>query len=218
VTTRQRPSDIGAGDARRLAIESGREIAQTRRATGISQRIVAVRAGISASQLGRLERGELRRPSLDVLCRAARGAGLAPSLKLYPAGPRVRDAPQLALLGRFETLLATPLWMRREVTLPIEGDQRAWDARVTDGRRTASVEAESKIGDVQALERRLELKVRDDPDAGVVILLVNRTAHNLRVLAEHREVFRVLLPLDGAPIIRALRSGRLPMAGGILLL
>jgi len=87
---------------------------------------------------------------------------LAPSLKLYPAGPRIRDAPQLALLGRFEALLAPSLQMRREVTLPIAGDQRAWDARVTDGRRSASVEGETKIGDAQALERRLALKIRDE--------------------------------------------------------
>jgi len=209
---------MGAADARRLVADAGIEIAEARRTVGVSQRLVAVRAGMSASQLGRLERGELRRPTVDALCRAARGVGLAPSLKLYPAGPRVRDAAQLRLLARFESLLATPLRMSREVPLPIVGDQRAWDARITDGRRVSSVEAETRIRDAQALERRLALKARDDPGAGVVILVVNRTAHNLRVLDAYREAFRTQLPLDGAAIVRALRAGRLPAAGGVLVL
>jgi transcriptional regulator with XRE-family HTH domain len=218
MTTRQRAGDIGAADARHLVAEAGREIVDARRAGGHSQRFVAARAGISPSQLGRLERSELRRPSLDVVCRAARGVGLAVSFRLFPSGPRVRDAAQLRLLDRFEALLGQPLQVRREVPLPVTGDQRAWDARVTDGMRAASVEAESRLHDIQATERRIALKARDDPGSGVVILLVNRTAHNRRVLAEHRESLRARFPLDGAAIIDALRHGRLPAASGILML
>ena len=101
--------------------------------------------------------------------------------------------------------------------LPIPGDQRAWDARIDSPEGRASIEAESRLHDLQAQARRIALKQRDDPQAGVVILVVNRTAHNRRVLAEHRGALRHQFPLDGAAIARALRAGRLPAANGIIL-
>jgi transcriptional regulator with XRE-family HTH domain len=215
--TRERASDLGAADARRLTELIGRELGTTRRTLGISAETAAGRAGMSASQWGRLERRELRRPTLEQVCRAARGVGLAPSFTLYPTGERIRDAAQLALLARFETLLAPSVRLLREVPLTIPGDLRAWDGRITAGGRTASIEGESRVHDAQALARRIALKVRDDPDAGVVILVLNQTAHNRRVLAEHREALRAQFPLDGAAILRALRAGRIPQAGGIVL-
>ena len=80
------------------------------------------------------------------------------------------------------------------------------------------MDAETRIGDVQALARRLAATLRDDPRSRVLILVVARTAHNLRVLREHREALRDLLPLDGAAIARALRAGRIPTASGIIVL
>ena len=217
MATRQRPGDLGAEDARRQLQTAGRDIRDARRALGISIAAAARRAGTSASQLGRIERGVLRRPSVDQVFRAARAVGLEPALRLLPVGARVRDKAQLGVLARLELLLATPLRMRHEVPIPRPGDPRAWDGRITDGSATASIEAESKLWDVQATERRIALKSRDDPDAGVVILVLNRTAYNRRILAEHREALRARFPLDGAAIARALRAGRLPPAGGIIL-
>ena len=140
-----------------------------------------------------------------------------PAFQRYKGDVQVRDRAQLALLTRFEALLAPPIRMRREVPLPIAGDKRAWDGRLSDGTRTASVEGESRIDDCQALARRIELKARDDPSAGPVILVLNRTAHNRDVLREHREALRAQFPLDGAAIARALRRGEVPRAGGIIL-
>jgi hypothetical protein len=79
-------------------------------------------------------------------------------------------------------------------------------------------EAETHIHDVQALERGIELKLRDDRRASVVVLVVARSDHNRRVIAEHRESLRNLFPLDGAAVLRALSAGRTPAAGGIVLL
>ena len=143
--------------------------------------------------------------------------GLRPFFKLYPDEAPVRDAAQLTLLARFERLLGPPLRLRREVALPIAGDMRAWDGRITDGREIASIEGESKLDDVQAVSRRIELKTRDDPDAGVVILVLSRTAHNRRILADHREALRAQFPLDGAAVARELRRGRVPPRSGIIL-
>lgn len=194
------------------------EVRAQRMTLGISQELAASRAGVSESAYARFERGELGRPTLDRLCRAARAVGLAPSLSFYPTGEPIRDAAQLALLSRFEALLGPPLRLRREVPLPIQMDLRAWDGRITDGRRTASIEGESKLHDIQAISRRLALKARDDPGAGVVILVVNQTAHNRRILAAHREALRSQFPLDGGAIARALRAGTVPAAAGIILL
>jgi transcriptional regulator with XRE-family HTH domain len=219
MATRSRPADEAREDARYLAGELGRELRIARRLGGLSIGEAAKRAAMSDSQLSRLELGRLTRPDFDQLARAGRAVGLRLSCRFYPTGEPVRDHAQLTILARFEHLLAPPLASRREVPLPIVGDLRAWDARITDGRRrSASVEVESKITDAQALQRRLEAKVRDDPEAGPVILVLNRTAHNRSVLAAHREAFRALLPLDGGSIIRCLRRGEAPTLGGIVLL
>ena len=209
---------MGREDASRLATEFGRELRIARRAAGVSQATLATRAAMSDSQLSRLERGRSSRATLDQLCRAARAAELRPSLRLYPTGVSIRDHAQLALLGRLEAVLAPPLRLRREVPIPLHGDPRAWDGRITDGRRSASIEGESKIVDAQSLQRRVEAKIRDDPDAGVVILVLNRTAHNRAVLRVHREAFRLMAPLDGGRILFHLRRGEVPPAGGIVML
>ena len=218
MATRQRPGDVGADDARRLYAYVGREIRGARISRGISLEAAGRRAGFSGTQLGRIERNAIERPSLDQLCRAARSVGLKPALRLYPDGAPIRDAGQIALLGRLEALLAPPLRLRREVPIPLPGDLRAWDGRIDDGTHVASVEGEARLDDAQAVERRIQAKRRDDPGAGVVILVVNRTAHNRRILREHREALRAGFPLDGASIARELRRGRVPSTGGIILL
>ena len=218
VGTRERPGDRGEADARRISSTVGRDLRDARRTTGLSLREAGLRAGLSAPQLGRLERGVIRQPSVRVICRAARAVGLAASVKLYPAGPPVRDRAQLALLARFAATLAPPISILREVPLPVSGDLRAWDARISDGRRVASIEAESRIDDAQALERRIAGKQRDDPGAGAVILVVNRTAHNRQALAACREGLRERFPLDGGAILASLRRGQVPAVGGIVLL
>jgi transcriptional regulator with XRE-family HTH domain len=218
MATRERRGDIGAAAARRIVLDIGHELRDGRLDRGLSQRTVAQAAGVSASQLGRLERGETARPTLDQLCRVACALGLDPSLRLFPAGPPVRDAGQLAVLNRFEALLASPLRMLREIGLPHAGDQRAWDGMTVGGSEPFFEDAETRLRDIQAVSRRVELKLRDDPRGRIVILVVARTAHNRRVLAIHREALRAQFPLDGAAIARALRRGEAPSASGIIML
>ncbi len=218
MTIRRRLADLGSEDARQAALAGGNELRATRLALGLSLATVARAAGISESQLSRLERGRIRRPTLDQLARAARPLGLKATLRFFPEGSPVRDAGQLALFGRFERLLAPPLWLRREVALPRQGDLRAWDGLPRGDGASAFVEGETHLGDTQAQARRVALKLRDDPRADVVILVVARSAHNHRVLVEHREALRAQFPLDGATMARELRSGRVPHASGIIVL
>src|SRR3954469_16565154 len=218
MATRERPSDVGAADARRMIGKLGPELKAGRRELGMSQARASRRAGISRSQLGRVERGQLATVSIDHLARAARAVGLEAVVKLYTDETPVRDQGQLALLARFAQRIRPPIRIRREVALPIAGDLRAWDARITDGDGTASIEGEARLHDVQALSRRIALKQRDDPHAGAVILLVSRTTHNRAMVGLHRDALRAQFPMDGSAILGDLRRGRVPRDGGILLL
>jgi transcriptional regulator with XRE-family HTH domain len=218
MATRERPGDVGAADARRTLGTIGPELKAGRRELGMSQARASRRAGISRSLLGRVERGQLATVTVDHLARAARAVGLKAVVKLYPDETPVRDQGQLALLARFEERINPPIRLRREVALPIASDLRAWDARITDGDATASIEGEARLNDVQAVSRRVALKQRDDPQAGAVILLVSRTAHNRAVVALHRDALRAQFPMDGAAILAALRRGTVPRASGILML
>ena len=213
----QRRSALGRADARRLATSMAGELRSTRIAAGISQATAARAAGISRAQWGRLERNEELRPDLVELSAAGRALGLELGARYHPVGSPIRDRAQLALLERFEHLLGALLRMRREVPLPIPGDLRAWDAMVEGADGPFFVEGESRMGDAQAVERRLRLKQRDDPRARVVILVLSRSRHHQELLAAHREVLRDLLPLDGPAIVRAIRGGHRPPASGIVL-
>ncbi len=215
---RRGPSDLGSDDAARVRRELAHELRETRLALGLSQREVARIALVSPSRLSRLERGTTVEPSLSVVCRTARVLGLRLSAKLYPSGSPVRDAASLRLGDRFRALVQPPARLRGETPLPAPDELRAWDGLVTDGERAAFTEYESRFGDIQAQTRRIALKLRDDPRADVVILVVARTRHNLRVLAEHRDTLRAEFPLDGAAIARELRGGRVPRESGIITL
>jgi transcriptional regulator with XRE-family HTH domain len=214
----QRRADVGLADGRRLARRIGSELRDTRMSAGLSLATVAHAAGMSAAQLGRIERAELEAPDLVQICRAARALGHIASVRLFPVGSPVRDAAHLALLQRFEARLGHPLRLVREVPLPIEGDRRAWDGMVLGAETPIFTEAETHIHDAQALERGIGLKLRDDPRSSTVLLIASRTRHNRRVIDEHRESLRGLFPLDGGAILRAISAGRVPNAGGILLL
>jgi transcriptional regulator with XRE-family HTH domain len=198
----------------------GSEHRAARVAAGLSLRTAAAASGGSRSQLCRFERGELDRISIQDLGAWFAVLGLDLSIKTYPAGDPIRDRAQLALLERLRTRLHPDLRWRTEVPLPIENDQRAWDAEIR-GRQPspwrARVEAETRIGDGQALERKLALKLRDDPD-GHLILLISDTRTNRRAINALGRGLRAMLPLNGRPILSALSIGREPPDSGIVIM
>ena len=81
--------------------------------------------------------------------------------------------------------------------------------------RTA-IELEMRLGDVQALRRRHDLKRRDDPTEHF-LLVVAATRHNRRVLAEFASLFDDLPRLRPSAVRQALESGRHPPTGLVLL-
>lgn len=194
----------------------GEELRLARVASGLSQSSVARVAGVSHSTVGRVERGRLPGVSIDVIGRLAATLGLDLVVRVYPRGDPVRDAAHVALLGRLRRRLPAGTTWQTEVPLPLPGDLRAWDAVIGQANDQVAVEAETRLLDIQAVERRILLKQRDGRMARVVVL-VSDTAPNRRALAAGREHLRGSFPLDTHEILSALRSGRLPIASGIVI-
>src|SRR4029079_5356824 len=174
----------------------------------------------SHQQLLRFEHGTLRSVMLEDIGAWFAVLGLDLSMRTYPAGDPIRDRAQLALLERLRVRLHPTLRWRSEVPLPIEKDLRAWDAEIRgrDPRSwRARVEAETRIADGQALERKLALKLRDDPD-GHLILLVSDTRSNRAALATLAPGLSAMLPRSTREILSALAAGREPPGSGIAII
>jgi transcriptional regulator with XRE-family HTH domain len=218
--TRERPADRGRRRAEDAFRRLGQEHRLARVSAGLSLREVGAASAASHQQLSRFERGELERVSVVELGAWCAVVGLDLAIRAYPAGDPIRDRAQLALIERLRARLHLSLQWRAEVPLPIEGDLRAWDAEIV-GRHPAPwrarVEAETRIADGQALERRLGLKLRDDP-TGHLILLVSDTRSNRRALASIGAGLDHMLPMRTRDMMAALTAGKDPGRGGIVIL
>jgi transcriptional regulator with XRE-family HTH domain len=208
---------VAIADARAIRRAIGDEIRQARLNTGLSQLAAGLAVGMSHAQLGRIERAELRGLTVDQVVRACTSVGLRASIRAFPSGDPLRDAAHLALIDRLRRELPPAASMRTEVPVVPAGDLRAWDAIVRIGHETMAIEAETRLRDLQALERRLALKMRDGR-IGVLILLVSATRGNRRTLSVHREALRGLAPLDTREVLGALRAGHAPKASGLVIL
>ena len=194
----------------------GEALRDARLEAGLSQRELGSLVGISHSQISRIERGLLRRVPYETIAILGATLGLDVPLRAFPNGDPVRDAGQLALLKRFRALLPAGLRHRMEVPIGPPGDLRAWDDVIGGPGWTLPVEAESRIHDVQALQRKLTLKCRD---AGVdrMLLVVADTRHNRHVLRLAADDFGAAFPLRGHEALADLRAGRRPSASSVLL-
>jgi hypothetical protein len=196
----------------------GTEIKDGRITSGVSQEAAGRSVGMSHAQFGRIERATLPNVTVAQLACACSAVGLKLVVRAYPSGEPIRDAAQLALMDRFRSRLPDDFRIRFEVPLPILSDPRAWDAVVSPpADEEFAIEAESRLYDVQAMDRRIALKQRDGA-MGRVILLVNDTPSNRRTLVAHRDSLRDRFRLDTTEILRTLRVGRAPTDSGIVVL
>jgi transcriptional regulator with XRE-family HTH domain len=199
---------VGAARSRHLRHRLASELATSRRAIGISQREVARRVGASPQTIARAEAGEPSALTIDLAARLAPALGLQLAASLYPFGEPVRDTAHLGLISRFRARLHPGLRWRVEVPIPIAGDPRSADALIEGGFGTALVEAETHLGDIQAIERKTAAKARD---LGVerLILLVSDTRHNRSVTRLHPEL-RERFPVDTRTCLGSLGRGSDP--------
>ena len=119
---------------------------------------------------------------------------------------------------KFLRQVRTPLSYALEVPLPALPDrpeQRAWDAVIRGGGKRTAVELEMRLRDGQAVARRLNLKRRDDPTEGFLLLLAD-TRTNRRALEEHPEVFGDLPRLRPSRVYAALGGSAHPPSGILL--
>lgn len=212
----ERARDRGIRQATDLRVVVGKELLDARRSSGLSQRHVARTARLSQSRVSRTERLEDPAPRIDELATHCAALGLRLVIKVYPEGSPVRDAGHLRLLQALRAAIHGSYRWQSEVPVAGPGDLRAWDA-VLDGPARIGVDAETRLHDVQQVQRRTELKRRD---SGVpyVLLLVSSSHHNRRVLREHRAALASTFPYDTGQILRALRAGAAPPGNGIVVL
>lgn len=213
----ERRADRGRRQAQRTLVTLGEELRQARVTAGLSQRQLAAASGARQALVSLVERGQATRASVLVLATLFAVLGQRLSVRPYPDGSPLRDEAHARLLARFRDRLPAGATMRTEVPVGIPGDGRAWDAEVgMDGAR-CTVEAETALGDLQAVDRRIALKMADG-QVDHVLLLVADTHRNRRVLREFRHLLVDRYPLDTRAIMIALRAGRCPGASGIAVL
>jgi hypothetical protein len=202
---------IAAEDQRRVLAE----LAQAQRSAGLSDEDVARACRMSRWTMARIVDGHRRASVVEL---AAIGAAVGRDIRLhaYPAGDPIRDAGQQRLMNRFRARLHPSLVMPTEVGLPIDGDLRAWDGFVlgVDWRRPA--EAETVLDDIQALERRLALKIRDGGVDGVILVIAD-TLRNRRALAAAPGSFSTF-DRNARRVLAALAAGRDPGGSSLILL
>ena len=225
---RQSPIDRAVARGRTTVADLCRELENARIACGLGYADLGRAVGISGQQAARICRGGSPDVSIVRLAALLAAVGLDLSARAYPGGPPVRDRAHLALLGRLRQELPGSLTWRVEVPVVGDGpnglggsptwtDRRAWDARIEGSGWRIGVEAETRLGDVQALERRIALKERDG-GIGVVLLLVNDTAHNRRILRDLSPGLRPRFPGSTRIALARLRLGQAPTSSTVIVL
>lgn len=215
--SRERAIDIGAARARDILARLMAEARAARLAAGLGQHDVAAALGISRSQYSRLERGLSPDISINRAARLFAVLGHELSVRTFPAGDPIRDVAHTALLERLRVLCHRSFRWRTEVPLPIPGDLRAWDATAVCPTCRIGVEAETRLRDIQALDRRLALKERDG-DMDRLVLLVLDSRSNREVLRAHGNIFAVRFPVPGARAMELLGAGVDPGGNALVLL
>jgi transcriptional regulator with XRE-family HTH domain len=198
----------GGRRARELLGRIAKELRTARIAAGLSTRQVGKMVGVSHTQIRRIEAGLAPHVDLDLLSRIASVLGAELSIGVHPIGAPVRDKAHISLLGRFAARLHRSIRWRTEVPVPIPGDLRSADGVADTREFDATIEAETRLDDVQATERRLRSKQRD-LGTKRAILLVADTRHNRTVIDAVPEL-REQFPIGTRACLGALARGEDP--------
>ena len=226
MSARRRQVDLGVVRGRRLVVDLCREIDRARRSAGLSYEELGRAVGLSGDQVARICRAESPKVSLVTLAVLLAAVGLELSARAFPAGPPIRDSAHVALLARLKQRLSPALRWRLEVPVvaPVAPslagaptDLRAWDAVIEGDGWTIGVEAETRLGDIQAVYRRIALKRRDG-GVDAVVLLVNETAHNRRILSIEGAEFHTQFAGTSRHTLRCLATGTRPPDDAVVVL
>lgn len=169
-------------------------------------------AGMSYSNVGRIERAALASVTVTQLARIGAVVGLDVRVRAYPGSTPLRDAGQIALFDRLRARLASTLVIKTEVPLQIEGDLRAWDAVIfgfEPGADPLHAEGETRLYDAQAQLRRIALKARD-AGVDVVLLVIGDTPRNRAAVRAAGPMIVEGYPIAPRVALSALTAGRHP--------
>jgi len=197
----------------------GEDFRERRLSLGTSQDHVARACRLSRSRYCRIEAGKIETLTIVELNRIATVLGLDASVRLYPGGAPVRDRAHSERLQSLLRHAAPPLTFRTEVPLPSADDrreQRAWDAVLFGSGERTAVELEMRVRDIQAAERRLALKRRDDPTEHFVLAIAD-TRTNRQVLAVLGDQIADVSRVKTATVLGAMAAGTHPPSGYLLI-
>lgn len=208
----------------------GRAVRALRLRMGWRQVDLAIKAGLSRSVVGRIERGEIQRiawADLVAICDAL-GARLELDLRWRGEGlDRLIDEKHALAVAATVRLLKSAGWETEvEVSFSIYGERGSIDvvARHPGTHRLAVVEVKATIGDanrtVMALDRKSRLAPRITADRGwpchgvARFLVVADTSTARDRIRRHAETFRTAFPADGRACLVWLRDpSGLPLSG-----
>jgi hypothetical protein len=171
----------------------------------------------------RLERGLVPGASVRELTKIGAIVGLDVRIRAYPGPDPIRDTAQARLLARLRSRLDPNLSVRHEVPLPIPGDLRAWDAWISgfadqpSGGPGLPVDAETGLHDIQALLRRLSLKLRDS-GLSDLLLVVADTRANRAAVSGAGDLLGSMFPNSSRRALAALGDGRHPGRSALVFL
>ena len=206
----------GARRARTLLRRVGEELRVARIGAGLSTRRIGAFVGVSHTHVRNIEAGLAPHIDLDLLARLASVLGYELSLGLHPVGSPLRDRAHLAILARLAARMHASIRWRTEVPVPIAGDQRSADGVATGRTFDATVEAETRLDDVQASVRKLRAKQRDLGTTRAILLLAD-TRHNRRAVAA-TPALRAEFPIHPRAALHALARGDDPGGDCLLIL
>jgi hypothetical protein len=221
MATRQSALRRGTERGRSIVHELAREAEAARLERGTSYAELGRSLRLSGAQAARICRASSPNVSLVRMSQLLAAVGLELSARAYPGGVAVRDAGHLALLDRLRGRLHPSLRWRVEVPvveLAVAGslDPRAWDAGIDGPACTVRVDAETHVGDLQAVQRRVSLKERDG--ACRVVLLLAETRHHRELLRAAGPSLRAQFPVGTREALAALGAGRAPRANALVIL
>ena len=219
--TTERAVDRARRVARLDRVRGGADLREARVSAGLSLASIGRAVGLSASQVSRIERGLAGTVTIEQLAVLGAVVGLDVRVRTYPGADPLRDSAQQRVLDRFVPRLHPRCRIRREVTLGIEGDLRAWDARIehlvdaSGNEAGLEVEVETRIADGQAFLRRLARKLRDG-HVDVVLVVVADTPTNRAAVASMHLLDTTMFPVTARRTLAALAAGQHPGGSSIV--